>query len=193
MVIYYHNYGEPKMISLRSKITIKLLDYYFLNPDAQVYINELARILEIDPKNTETKLKELEKEGLFKSEFRGKQRYFFLAKNNPILEHYRQIFLKTHGIEKKLKDMLIDIKGIKEAYLFGSYASNKMDSSSDIDLLAIGTHSILELQRIIAKLQRDTGREFNVTNLSPKEFKTKKKDKNHFISNIFKTKTIRIV
>jgi len=192
MVIYYHNHGE-KMISLRSKITIKLLDYYFLNPDAQAYINELARILELDPKNTETKLKELEKEGLLKSEFRGKQRYFFLAKDNPILEHYRQIFLKTHGIEKKLKDMLSGIKGIKEAYLFGSYASNKMDSSSDIDLLAIGTHSILELQRIISKLQKDTGREFNVTNLSPKEFEIKKRDKNHFISNVFKTKTISLV
>ncbi|MFH0856157.1 MAG: nucleotidyltransferase domain-containing protein [Candidatus Omnitrophota bacterium] len=174
-------------------MAIKLLDYYFLNPEAQVYINELARILEIDPKNTETKLKELEKEGLFKSEFRGKQRYFFLAKDNPVLEHYRQIFLKTHGIEKKLKDALSGIKGIKEAYLFGSYASNKMGSSSDIDLLAIGTHSILELQRIIAKLQKDAGREFNVTNLNPKEFEAKKKDKSHFINSVFKTKTVRLV
>ena len=192
MVIYYHNHGE-KMISLRSKVAIKLLDYYFLNPQAQAYINELARILELDPKNTETKLKELEKEGLFKSEFRGKQRYFFLAKDNPVLEHYRQIFLKTHGIEKRLKDMINNIKGLKEAYLFGSYASNKMDSSSDIDLLAIGTHSVLELQRVIAKLQKDTGREFNVTNLSMKEFEAKKKNKDPFINSIFKTKIIRLV
>ena len=192
MVDYYHNYGE-KMISLRSKVTIKLLDYYFLNPEAEVYINELARILGLDPKNTETKLKELEKEGLFKSEFRGKQRYFFLAKDNPVLEHYRQIFLKTHGIEKRLKDTLSGIKGIKEAYLFGSYASNKMDSSSDIDILAIGTHSVLELQRIIVKLQKDTGREFNVTNLSPEEFAAKKKDKGHFINSVFKDKTIKLI
>ena len=192
MVIYYHNYGK-NMISLRSKITIKLLDYYFLNPNAQVYINELARILEIDPKNTETKLKELEMEGLFKSEFRGKQRYFFLDKDNPILEHYRQIFLKTHGIEKKLRDMLSGIKGIQEAYLFGSYASNKMDSSSDIDLLAIGTHSVLELQRVIARLQKDTGREFNVTNLSMNEFVAKKRGKDPFINSVFKTKIIRLV
>ena len=192
MVNYYHNHGE-EMISLRSKVAIKLLDYYFLNPEAQVYINELARILELDPKNTETKLKEFEKEGLFKSEFRGKQRYFFLVKDNPVLEHYRQIFLKTHGIEKRLKDMIGNIKGLKEAYLFGSYASNKMDSSSDIDLLAIGTHSILELQRVIAKLQKDTGREFNVTNLSMKEFEAKKKNKDPFIDSIFKTKIIRLV
>jgi predicted nucleotidyltransferase len=192
MVIYYHNYGE-KMISLRSKVAIKLLDYYFLNPDSQHYINELARILELDPKNTETKLKEFEKEGLFKSEFRGKERYFFLAKDNPVLEHYRQIFLTTYGIEKRLKDMLPNIKGLKEAYIFGSYASNKMDSSSDIDILAIGSHSVLELQRLIVKLQKDIGREFNVTNLSLKEFEAKKKDKDPFISGVFKTKTIKLV
>jgi predicted nucleotidyltransferase len=192
MVIYYHKHGE-KMISLRSKVAIKLLDYYFLNPDAQHYINELARILGLDPKNTETKLKEFEKKGLFKSEFRGKERYFFLAKDNPVLEHYRQIFLKTYGIEKRLKDMLRDIKGLKEVYIFGSYPTNKMDSSSDIDILAVGSHSVLELQRVIVKLQKDIGREFNVTNLSQKEFATKKKDKDPFISSVLKTKTIKIV
>ncbi len=192
MVTYYHKHGEM-MISLRSKVAIKLLDYYFLNPDAQAYINELARILELDPKNTETKLKEFEKEGFFKSEFRGKQRYFFLAKDNPVLEHYRQIFLKTYGIEKRLKDMLRGIKGLKEAYIFGSYANNSMDSSSDIDILAIGSHSVLELQRVIVKLQKDVGREFNVTNLSPREFEAKKKTKNPFINGICKTKTIRLV
>ena len=123
----------------------------------------------------------------------GKERYFFLEKDNPVLEHYRQIFLKTHGIEKRLKDMLSNIKGLKEAYIFGSYASNKMDSSSDIDILAIGSHSVLELQRLIAKSQKDTGREFNVTNLSLKEFEAKKKDKDSFINSVFKTKTIKLI
>ena len=192
MVIYYHKYGE-KMISLRSKIAIKILDYYFLNTDAKVYINELARILGLDPKNTESKLKEFEKEGLFKSEFRGKERYFFLAKDNPVLKHYRQIFLKTYGIERSLRDMLSNIKGLKEAYIYGSYASDKMDSSSDIDILAIGSHSVLKLQRIIAKLQKDTNREFNVVNLNAQEFVAKKKDKSNFINSIFKTKVIKLV
>ncbi|TRZ96008.1 nucleotidyltransferase domain-containing protein [bacterium] len=192
MVSYYHKHGE-KMIYLRSKVAIKLLDYYFLNPGAQRYINELARILELDPKNTEAKLKEFEELGLLKSEFRGTERYFFLAKDNPILKHYRQIFLKTYGIEKKLQDILRGIKGLKEAYIFGSYAINKMGSSSDLDILVIGSHSVLELQRHIAKLQKGIGREFNIINLSPKEFKAKKKDKDHFINGVFKTKTIRLI
>jgi predicted nucleotidyltransferase len=192
MVIYYHKHGET-MISLRSKVAIRLLDYYFLNRDAQHYINELARILELDPKNTETKLKEFEREGLFKSEFRGKERYFFLAKDNPTLEHYRQIFFKTHGIEKELKNILSSIKGVQEAYIFGSYANNSMDSSSDIDILVVGIHSTLDLQRHIVKLQQRTGREFNVVNLSPKEYKEKNKNKDAFIIGIFKNKNIKIV
>jgi len=192
MVTYYHKHGED-MISFRSKVTIKLLDYYFLNPDAKHYINELARILGLDPKNTETKLKEFEKNGLFKSEFRGKERYFSLAKDSPFLEHYRQIFLKTYGIEHRLKDILSNIKGIKEAYIFGSYANNTMDSLSDIDVLAVGSHSVLELQRFVVKLQKDTGREFNVTNMAPREFASKMKDKDNFISQVFKTKMIRLV
>jgi predicted nucleotidyltransferase len=192
MVIYYHKHGEY-MISLRSKVAIRLLDYYFLNKDAQNYINELARILGLDPKNTETKLKEFEREGLLKSEFRGKERYFFLAKDNPILEHYRQIFLKTHGIEKELKSMLNAIEGVKEAYIFGSYANNSMDSSSDIDILVVGTHSNLDLQRSIVKLQKRINREFNVVNLNPKEYKEKNKNEDAFISGIFKNKTVKIV
>ena len=89
--------------------------------------------------------------------------------------------------------MISNIKGLKEAYIYGSYATNKMDSSSDIDILAIGSHSVLELQRVIVKLQKDVNREFNVMNLSLKEFAAKKKDKAHFINNVFKTKVIKLV
>ncbi len=192
MVLYYHKHGE-KMISLRSKVAIKLLDYYFLNPDARHYINELARMLELDPKNTETKLKEFEKNGLFTSEFQGKERYYILAKKSSLLEHYRQIFLKTYGIEKRLKDILQNIKGLHEAYIFGSYANNSMDSSSDIDILAVGSHSVIELQRPITKLQKDTGREFNVMNLSQEEFTAKKKNNDPFLSHVFKSKTMRLI
>ncbi len=31
------------MISLKSKITIKLLNYFFLNPKESLYVNELSR------------------------------------------------------------------------------------------------------------------------------------------------------
>jgi predicted nucleotidyltransferase len=178
------------MISLRSKGTQKILNYFFLNHNGKVYINELAKLLNLDPKNTDRKLKELEKEGLLSSDFEGKQRYFTLNKSYPLLKEYKEIILKTLGIEKRLKDLFIDDDKLKEAYIFGSYAKGKMDANSDIDVLLIGDHSSIEMGRKIMEIQKETSREINTINLSLEEFHRKQKEP--FLKNIFKEKHIKL-
>lgn len=192
MVIYYHNYGKIFMISLKSQITQKILNYYFLNPHARHYINELAQILEMDPKNTDRKLKELEQEKILKSEFFGNQRYFSLNKGSPMAKVYKNLVSRTIGLEQQLKSALGKVKGLKQAYIYGSYAKNKMDSGSDIDILAIGSHSVLQLQKAVNPIQKFCGRAINVTNLTEQELKEKKKKGNSFIANIFSSKTIKL-
>ena len=181
------------MISLRSEVTKKILNYFFINPHAKHYINELARILNQDPKNVDRKLKYLEKNGLLKSDFLGKQRYFRLSQEYPLLKEYRKIILASIGIEQILKKILAQDKQIKEAYIFGSYAKNNMDASSDIDLLIIGNHSPISLRKKINKIQEEINREINIINLSEQEFKTKRKKKNPFIVNIFSEKIIKLL
>ena len=61
------------MFNFKSKIAEKLLGYYFVNADAGHYINELARMLSLDPGNLDRKLKELEKEGILISRPIGNQ------------------------------------------------------------------------------------------------------------------------
>ena len=69
------------MLRFRSKITIKVLNYYFLNPQKSHYVNELARILGVDPANLFRKLRELEKEGILVFEMnRIDSKTFFLFK-----------------------------------------------------------------------------------------------------------------
>jgi len=127
------------------------------------------------------------------SEFLGKQRYFYLNRKNFLLKNYRQIFLKTYGLEQKLKDLSLQTKGVKTAYLFGSYVKNKMDISSDIDLLLVGNHSTIDWQRKINQLQKEIGREINTLNLSEQEFKNKQKANNPFIENILTGKNIKLL
>lgn len=100
MVYFYHNYGNV-MISLKSQIILKILTYYFLNPAASHYVNELARILQADPKNLHRKLNELEQEGILKSEFQGKQRHFFLNKHSRIAKIYKDLFSQTFGLTQQ--------------------------------------------------------------------------------------------
>lgn len=181
------------MISIKSKIIRPLLNFYFLHPEHSFYMNEIARRFNIDKRNLARKLKELEKEGLFVSKVSGNQRYYSLNKKYSLYKEYRNIFMKTVGIEEKLKSALSNIDGIKEAYIYGSYARDKMDAFSDIDIIIIGSHDTIMIQKEISKLQKDMDREINVINIGLKEFNDKKNSRDPFILDIFKNKNIKII
>ena len=163
------------MISLRSKIAQKVLNYFLLAPGAESYISDLARILHLESGNLTRKLLELEKEGILKSRWQGSQRYYSLNTAFPLLKEYKTIVLKTIGFEQILKTALEKISGIKKALIFGSYAQDQMDSYSDIDLLVVGDHNTVGLQKSIAQIQKMVQREINVISMSPQEYNNKKK------------------
>lgn len=181
------------MISMRSKITKVLLNYFFLNPEESLFVNEISRKLDLDKRNLVKKLKELEEAGIMVSETSGNQKIYSMNRLYPLYEEYRKIVFKTIGIESKLKSMLKQVMGIEKVYLFGSYAKDAMEVHSDIDLLVIGDHSIMDLQKEISKLQKETGREINVINMDRKEFENRKKKKDFFIETVFKEKNIEVI
>jgi predicted nucleotidyltransferase len=187
MVNTYH------MVSLRSNIAQKVLNYFFINPEEARYVNELAGLLNVDPKNLDTKLKEFEAYGLLQSEFRGKQKYYFLNKKFPLLKEYEQIVMKTWGIEALLKELLAKFPKIEEAYIFGSYASNKMDVNSDIDILVIGNHKALDVQSAILPLQSKLNREFNIVDMTKSELEDRKGKKDPFIKEVFSKPLIKLI
>lgn len=180
-----------RYMASKSTAENKILGYFFINPHAKQYVNELARMLGIDPKNTHRKLLELEERGVLKSEFMGQQRYFYFSKS-PLAKNYQKIFLQTAGLERQLKDIMAADDKIIEAYIFGSYAKDNMDSSSDVDVLVIGDHSSIKLYGALGKIQQEIGREINVVNLSEAEFKSRKKTGDNFLKNIFSGKIIKI-
>lgn len=181
------------MISLKSSITQKLLSYFFLNKTKELYVNELARLLETDPKNLDKKLKELEKEGLFRSEFKGKQKYYSMNLSFPLFKEYEQIVNKTIGLEHQLKNALETVQNLEEAYIFGSYAGNKLDVQSDIDLFIIGPHKLLDTEKAIFSLQKTLGREINAIDMTREEFERRKRKKDPLINDIFSKPTIKII
>jgi len=179
------------MISLKSKIVQELLSYFFLQPKSSLYINEISRLLNLDRGNLVKKLKILEEEGILKSEYSGNQRYYSLNSDYPFLKEYRTIISKTIGFEKKARDVISKVKGVNHAYIFGSYAKNKIGPASDIDILAVGDQDTIELQKAISPLQSAINKEINVISISESELKKKKNDP--FISSILKGNKIKII
>lgn len=91
------------MISLKSEITKKLLNYFFINPQENLYVNELLRKFSLDKRNLVKKLRELEKEGILKSQIRGNLKLYSINKSYPLYKEYEKIVLKTVGLEDRMK------------------------------------------------------------------------------------------
>jgi len=181
------------MISLRSQVTRTILNFFFLNPHQTLYVNELSRKLGLDKRNLVKKLHELGHIGILKSEKRGNLRLYSVNPKFPLYQEYRKIVLKTIGVEEKLKQIMRETRGVKEAYIYGSYAQDAMSAHSDLDLLIIGSHEIKGLQKKIVLLQREINREINSVNMSEDEFRKRVRMKDPFISEIFQRKAIKLV
>ena len=181
------------MLKIRSGLKSRILNYFFLNESGEVYINELARIVGGEAKNVYRALVEFEGDGVLTSSFKGKQRYFSANKKHPLYKSYKEIFLKTAGLETVLKELLGKIKGLKEAYIFGSYANGKQGPASDIDVLLVGEHKAIDAQRVIYDLTKSSGREINAVHMTPEELARKKTSGDQFVESVFKRKVIRII
>ena len=129
---------------------------------------------------------------LLQSENRGRERYYSLNPKYPLFQEYRRIVLKTVGLEFLLKEILKELPGIKKAFIFGSYAEDRMDESSDIDLMVSGEHDTLELQRRITRLQQKLSREINLVSLSSEEYEKRQKESG-FIASIDKKPKVVLI
>src|SRR5271166_2543771 len=181
------------MLNLHSKARQRLLAYYFTNPAARHHLRDLAERLGIDPSNLSKELGRLERDGLFRSEVSGRQKYFQLNREYPLFNEVRKIVAKTIGVAHLIAQSLQRIEGIDEAYLYGSFASNQQDAASDIDVLVIGSPRERDLAQAVGRIERQLGREINYTVLTPKEFGSRRARKDAFLESVWHNKRIPLV
>jgi predicted nucleotidyltransferase len=181
------------MLDLHSKARQRLLAYYFTNPSARHHLRDLAERIGVDPSNLSKELRRLEQDGLFKSEVNGRQKYFSLNRKYPLYSEVRRIVEKTIGAVPLLSQSIKKVKGVQEAYLYGSFASDQQDAASDIDVLLIGSPKSDDLAHEIELLERQLGREINYTTMTPKEFEARRARKDAFLENVWHNKRVPLV
>lgn len=180
----------------KSNLRKKILSFAFTNPDVNLYLREFARRIEADPGNLSKELAKLEKEGVFLSQKRGKEKYYCLNKKYPLYKELQSIVFKTTGIKGSLKKLLREIPGIKFAYIYGSYAKNEENLDSDIDmglLVNIDDFSEEILMEKIKDLEKRLSREVNYMYHTLREWNNKIASKDSFVINILKEPKIMLI
>ena len=171
----------------KSRLRNKILLHFFTNTDDEMYLREMALRLKEDPGNLSKELSRLEKEGIFISQFRGKQKYFFLNKTYPLFNELKSIIFKTIGIQGSLQNIINKTSGIVTALIYGSFATGKENASSDIDLCLIVKDSVFNENNFISKidgLEKTISREINYIYYSEEEWEKQINENDSFIINI---------
>lgn len=171
----------------KSRLRNKILLHFFTNIDDEMYLREMALRLKEDPGNLSKELSRLEKEGIFISQFRGKQKYFFLNKAYLLFNELKSIIFKTIGIQGSLQNIIKETSGIVSAFIYGSFATGKENASSDIDLCLIVKDSVFNENNFISKINdfgKTISREINYTYYSEDEWEKQVNENDSFIINI---------
>lgn len=177
----------------KSKTRKALFKLYFTNPDNEYYLRELERMLDIPVSMIRKEISRLERESVFSSRRRGNLLFYYLNKSYPLFSELKSIIFKTIGVEGALKQNLDEIKGIELAFIYGSFAKNVENASSDIDLFIMGNINEDHLIRGLKKVENVLQREVNYTLYTRDEFKKKKAKKDSFILDLIENPKVFLV
>lgn len=175
---------------VKSKLREKLLVYLFAHQTESFYVRQIAALIDADPGNLSRELRKLADEEVLNSSIKGKERFYILNKTYPLYKQLKEIISKSAGIKSTLKDLVGGYKGIALALIYGSFANDKEDKASDIDLLIVGTMPRNEFIRKIRQLESKLNREINFTVFTEDEFAQKRKNQGSFLDLVLKSKII---
>lgn len=170
-----------------------LLRLFYTNPEQSFYMQEIGRILGKKPGNFQRTLNQMTKEGILISEYKANERYFRVNKDYPLYQELKSIVFKTVGVVGSIRDKLIKVDAIDFAFIYGSFARDKENYLSDIDLIIIGKVDEDDLIRELDSLEELLNREINLKLYQQHEFKKAVSQKEPFLLEILRDKKLMVV
>jgi predicted nucleotidyltransferase len=171
-----------------------VLSLLYGRPDQSFYLRQIVRSFGLGQGGIQRELRTLVKMGVICRRTEGNQVYFQANPDCPIFAELKSIVVKTVGIADVLRDALAPIASrISLAFLFGSVARLEQTSSSDVDLMVIGSASFADVTKAIRAAEAMIGREINPVVYPVEEFKAKAAKRTSFLSEIFSSPKIFVI
>jgi predicted nucleotidyltransferase len=180
-----------KLISSRARVEIMKL--FLFHPHDSYYQSQISSLTHQPIRAVQRELERLVGIGLITKSAQGNRYNYKVDTNCPIYPELKAVFFKTVGLPSVLKRHLSNERNIKVAFVYGSYAKNRENAMSDIDLMVIGKISSRNLSSILAKAKVELEREINYVVFPEDEFSQKMKKKDHFVSSVVKDKKVFII
>jgi uncharacterized protein len=178
---------SPILEVLFPEIRSKILATLLLQPEKRWFLTELAQYLRTQPSSLQREVEALSRAGLLEQTKDGRRVYFKADTNSPVFSDLKGLLEKTAGMIPILREE-VDAFGdrIKLAFVYGSTARSEESSESDVDLMIVGNVGLSDLVPSLRRAEQRFGRPVNPTVYSSKEFLTKARNQDHFLTAVLR-------
>jgi len=112
----------------------------------------------------------LEKYGLLATSLQGNKKLFFANVKHPLFDDINRILKKYIGIDQIIDQLIIQVGGLRTAYLTGEFVYG--NESKIVNLALVGEHLDQTLIKLLSmKVERIIGRKINYCIMTKDELK----------------------
>lgn len=172
-MIHDVNVLAPSLLPiLRSAFQGELLAWLYLHPEQEYSLEELARRFGVSGPTAGREANRLAEAGLIRERRRGRLRLLRAEADGPLARPLTELLALTYGPLPVLREEFATLAGIHEAYIYGSWAARYQGERgpvpNDIDVLAIGSPNLDDLDEVAEKAERRLRREVNIRRVRPR-------------------------
>lgn len=162
---------------LRSDAQGAVLAETLLDPSTELTISEIARRAGVLPAVAHREVSRLVDADVLRDRREGNNRLVRANTEHPLWAPMSQIVTETYGPAPVLRDLLAELPGIREAYIYGSWASRRAGQPGppprDIDVLVVGTPSRVDLLDVADEARQKLHTEVNIHTTTPEAWAAK--------------------
>lgn len=179
--------------TLLPKARREVLTFFMTHHLEENFLRDIARRTNLPIQAVQRETAGLERIGLLRATLKGRQKFFAVNLAHPIFPELHALVIKTSGIVEPTREILVGAKGIELALVFGSLATGAETADSDVDLMVVGTISPRKVSDLLANLPQRLGREINPVVMTPEEFVSRRRKKDHFLSTVLSAPRLMVV
>jgi hypothetical protein len=168
-----------------SKTRVKLLQLFYSNPNRSFYVREITRKIDEQINSVRRELANLLSIGIISSDTNNNRLYYEVNQDYEFYQPLGAIFgggvASATTTAPAADSQAATIKGLGNVELAIFTGQFTRDDSSGTDLLIVGDINQTKLNKFIAELEEQEGKELRFTVMPPQEFKYRQQVNDRFL------------
>ena len=177
---------------LISRVRIRILEKYLLNPKSSFHVRGLVRELNEEINAVRRELINLENTGILKSKPDRNMLVYTVNKDNPYINDLRTLVFKDSKLGTKIMERADKLNGLKALVITESFLNGNHKSEDDIDMLFLGDSKVRDVKDLVSELEKDLDREIRAIAMKQEDFEFAKKKKDAVIINLLNQDLIQV-